>query len=574
LQGRKRAARTRAAQRQRILDLTEENLRLRRKVTKYKVRLHRSSLKTSKSPRGKLRRELKSDYTKISPVVRKKLLFGNALKEDLHETWNAMGSRKERRNFIDKVKFRYVKKYGFMSTTKPFFPVADYHNSRKRSCGAKKKVFLAVKNVVKNFFEQDDVSVQAPGKKDCITQAKEKKQKRYLCNSMKFLHRKFCVENNFVISYLSFCKLKPFWIVSKKVSERDTCVCKQCENMSLLHAALKKEKIFHDDLQSVIEKEICCEKPTVDCYFRKCPACVKKEISVNEFDGERLVHYDAWKAIQEPDTNGKTYRRIVKKRIFCKQHELVDEFFNQLSAYMDHVARIRHQYSTLKNLKSNLTTDDVYLHIDFSENYSCKYNREIQSCHFGGNRLQLTLHTGILYPEKLCFCTITKDLRHDAVAVWSHLAPVLSEYRHAKTIHFVSDSPSAQYQNKSMFHIMFTKIIPMFPDLEEFSWDFSESGHGKGPADGVGGVVKRTCDQMVSLNVQDISNFEEFSACIRQYIKNVRIMDAANRDNDLEKDVAGAKPVKGKMILGQVFFYNKTTAHYLLFLFFSQFFIQ
>lgn len=44
---------------------------------------------------------------------------------------------------------------------------------------------------------------------------------------------------------------------------------------------------------------------------------------------------------------------------------------------MNHVGRIRHQYRTLKNLRNNqLSPEWYYIHVDFSENYVCKYNRE------------------------------------------------------------------------------------------------------------------------------------------------------------------------------------------------------
>ncbi|KAL4713895.1 hypothetical protein ACJJTC_015549 [Scirpophaga incertulas] len=39
------------------------------------------------------------------------------------------------------------------------------------------------------------------------------------------------------------------------------------------------------------------------------------------------------------------------------------------------------------------------LHIDFSENYGCKYGSEIQSAHFGGSKEQLSLHTCLYYSK-------------------------------------------------------------------------------------------------------------------------------------------------------------------------------
>ncbi len=40
--------------------------------------------------------------------------------------------------------------------------------------------------------------------------------------------------------------------------------------------------------------------------------------------------------------------------------------------------------------------------------------------------------------------------------------------------------------------------------------------YGKGLADGVGGLIKRTCNKIVRQNIQDISNFTQFSICIKE----------------------------------------------------------
>jgi len=188
-------------------------------------------------------------------------------------------------------------------------------------------------------------------------------------------------------------------------------------------------------------------------------------------------------------------------------HEAVDKFCNSLPDYLKHIGRVRHQYRQMKRLKDNLSEHDLAIHIDYSENYDCKYHREVASCHFGANKRQLTLHTGMAYrgqEKPHSFCTITEDPNHDAVAVWSHLRPILSQHTDIKTLHTLSDSPSSQYRNKNMFFIIISKIIPLLPNLSSFTWNFIESSHGKSAADGVGGCLKRTCNDVVASGARDI----------------------------------------------------------------------
>ena len=383
----------------RKLELKIDQLKTR--VAKYRKRYQRLVMKTAKfsnSPSSKLNREFRNE--KISPRVRRKLLFAESLQADLRSSYRSLKSKKIKQIFTSTLSLKYTAKYRFMSRAKPFFPWNA--NVKKQKFGVAKKSVNLVRETVIEFFQSDDVSTQAPGKKDCITFKKKRKQKRYLNNSLLFLHRKFCDENPFVVSYTTFCRMKPFWVLNRKVDERDTCLCISHENMDLITKRMKEEKILSTScIDQLIGDEMCCEKkdaPNVtDCLFRKCDVCSSKMIVFNEFEDEEETHYDRWEKVMEVGRDKKAYKRTTKVRVKCQTHELVDKFHEMLPAYMIHIGNIRHQYATIKELKKNLTMDDLLLHVDFSENYACKWTREIQSCHFGGNRLQITLHTSVLY---------------------------------------------------------------------------------------------------------------------------------------------------------------------------------
>jgi hypothetical protein len=196
-----------------------------------------------------------------------------------------------------------------------------------------------------------------------------------------------------------------------------------------------------------------------------------------------------------------------------------------------------------------LSDNDLLVHIDFSENYACKYAKEIQSVHFGGNRTHITLHTGMIYSKtrKEAFCTITTNLHHDPVAVFTHLRPILEENSQVKNVHFLSDSPSSQYRNQGMFYVIIKKIVPIFLDLQTLTWNYSESGHGKGAPDGIGGTIKRTCDRVVACN-KDVSNFQQFTECIQDQIEKIRVLPiTAVCDTALEVEIKQCSiPIKGK----------------------------
>lgn len=113
--------------------------------------------------------------------------------------------------------------------------------------------------------------------------------------------------------------------------------------------------------------------------------------------------------------------------------QLIKELNDQLPEFLKHIYNIPSQYKSIKLLKENLKKDECLIHMDFSENYSCKYSMEVQSMHFGASRPQVTLHTVVIYTRdqkndavtSIPICTISSN-SNDACAVWAHRLRVLS----------------------------------------------------------------------------------------------------------------------------------------------------
>jgi hypothetical protein len=165
--------------------LQEKNEKLQRKLHRYETQVSRLKIKLSNandkmsavstSPNSVLHRDLKGKN--VPSGMRRRLLLGEAILHDLKDAWRKMKSRKKKRKFFDCIQFQYVKKYHFMSTAKPFFPVELYPPSPKKKFGAKKKAFESVRKQVHKFFLRDDISSVAPGKKKCVARNKQKKNK-------------------------------------------------------------------------------------------------------------------------------------------------------------------------------------------------------------------------------------------------------------------------------------------------------------------------------------------------------------------------------------------------------------
>lgn len=563
----RRAEKKRAYQNYVIKKMKNKIERLDRRATKYKLKHWRLKEKLSNisvSPQSVLNRKLKKFKEVVSPELKKQLLFGASVVTDIRESIKKVRSTNDKKSIGDKIDLKFVRKYKLMKYSKSVIPFRSFYKSKKIrvSHELRKRRVTRTKEYVHKYFQDDAVSALSPSKNDQIVKSGIKKQKRFLTGTLTYLYKNFCKTSPIQLSYSTFCKMKPFWVTNQSVTARDTCLCIRCENPRLMCRQLKKLEIVNSsNLDSLTEDEMGCQPIQELCRFRKCVTCCDQMVEIKEFDGDLECFYEQWISKKEVGRDGVERRRTLKEKIYCSTLNLVNQFLeNVIPDYMQHRGIDWHQKQSMKELKSGLNDDSILLHIDFAENYSCKYSTEVQSIHFGGNRNQVSLHTGVRYwGEKVqSFCTVSPDLNHSPIAILIHLKPVLEEHcTEVKNLHFLSDAPATQYRNKYMFAILISEIIPLFPKLASLTWNFSESGHGKGAADGVGATLKRTADRIVSHN-QDVSNFQEFSKIVVDEIKGIKItLIPSVTDEELEKKIKLASlPVKGKRLGSNLNFGN------------------
>lgn len=286
----------------------------------------------------------------------------------------------------------------------------------KLSHGLRKKKLSdeCAKSVVQ-FYEDDSNSRLGAGKKEYITRKQVRKQKRYMLDSLLGLYNKFQQNSNVNISYQTFCRLRPFWIVAPKIHERDTCLCINHANINLKLSALFNGKILNYNSHQKLLLELCCDRYNEQCLSRKCQMCVNKSPSYKEFDNRRHITFQKWTAEKQNFTDPKFKKtrcvtKYLKKSFNVKPRDLIIELHEDLESFFCHERNIIHQFSAVKYLKRTLTEEDALIHMDFSENYCTKYGQEIQAFHFGGSRTQISLHTVVVYLKDTVksFCSLYK----------------------------------------------------------------------------------------------------------------------------------------------------------------------
>jgi len=97
-----------------VKKLEEKSKKSDRLATKYKLRYYRLQKKLrsdSDSPMSKVNRELKVNKEKVFPRVRKKLVFHEAVMDDIGKSLSKITSKRDQNLISEKIHLSYVKKY-------------------------------------------------------------------------------------------------------------------------------------------------------------------------------------------------------------------------------------------------------------------------------------------------------------------------------------------------------------------------------------------------------------------------------------------------------------------------------
>ena len=165
--------------------------------------------------------------------------------------------------------------------------------------------------------------------------------------------------------------------------------------------------------------------------------------------------------------------------------------------------------------------------MDFAENYTTGHLEEVQSAYFV--KKQITLHPVVVHYKddnndddddddtcalKTKSLVVVSDVNlHNSTFVFAVLTKVNKMAKRIlpglQSIHYITDSPTSQYRNSVMLNAVFQHQsafgIPC-------TWNYMESGHGKGPCDGIGGCAKRGADLAVKrgTSIQTASDLEKW----------------------------------------------------------------
>lgn len=430
-------------------------------------------------------------------------------------------------------KFAVVRKLGFDI----FGDVARVINESDKKRGVKHALSEEDKEIVKNFYQRDDVSRQAPGIKD-VKSVKDTKtgerilcQKRYMNMTVREAYSLFTNDNPDVnIKMAKFYELRPPYVLLTSELPHNTCVCKYHANFNyLVESIAKKIPDFPATGGDLLEKS-CCDVKSEQCMLGDCSQCIS-DLHVLLGNTNDLYQSSSWKKWVEIEGRPKvvTLEGTIE--------EALEELNDQLHRFKIHVYVKRVQSDIFIEAKRSVQSDEAILQIDFAENYALITQDEIQSAHWSHKQITVFTACAWLAGGKRCSFAIVSDvLRHDKYAVFACLKKIImsltDQVQELKTIKIFSDGAASQFKNR--FTLSNLCFMPKDFGVQG-EWNFFATSHGKGAVDGVGAVVKRAVWSQVKQRKAEINDARDFVWAASNVVKNINIMHLSEDEIDANR---------------------------------------
>lgn len=117
----------------------------------------------------------------------------------------------------------------------------------------------------------------------------------------------------------------------------------------------------------------------------------------------------------------------------CTVKELICKANSQLNDFLRHVYTAHHQFRHITEVKRTLHRNEAVILLDFSENFECKLNAEVQSAHFGASK------NNFRYTQVLCIHAIQIQSQAQLVLCYSQFA------HHSAPFRTATDTMPVQY---------------------------------------------------------------------------------------------------------------------------------
>ncbi|CAF3263065.1 unnamed protein product [Rotaria sp. Silwood2] len=351
----------------------------------------------------------------------------------------------------------------------------------------------ATKNKAVQFYQIDEISSVATGKKDIVIVklpdgSNIKVQKQYLVmTAVREVYEQFkLMYPNEKIGSTSFSLLRPKHVLPMSDIPQNVCLCKYHANIDLLLSSISS--ILNTPKTTALFREaLVCDSNDKNCMSSNCTTCgdlkyFDKIFECNEELGGEDLCYSQWETINA---------KIVKTEKSGTIQDAISDLKIKANDFLMHSFITHVQYLYFEECKQNATPTSIVLQIDFSENYRTKYQDEVQNAFF--NYKQVGLFNAVVWSgpnfDVINYSLISDDISHDKYSIHCCLTIIIIDLKKRFT-----------------------------------------SGRGRGAVDGVGGTVKRLVWKGVMAKQRTVRNAKNFAHYANAITKNINIILVNEQD--------------------------------------------
>ncbi|XP_048028545.1 uncharacterized protein si:ch211-86h15.1 isoform X2 [Megalobrama amblycephala] len=474
-------------------------------------------------------------------TARRRIDFDDPSQEKLRSMIEALKKKKDTAS-LDKRCLIILKKYRMQRIVsrrfnlRPAYLTKLSKSSSNEGLHKKRKSDATCMDVVNNitaFYRNPKVARELP-----YTRTVKKQQQRFLMEiSLQKAYELWKLENpekNFV-SFPVFSWLRPSCVLLQRRTDINHCLCEYCTGVLLKLQSLNRiltatnndecMKLKIKNKYELIDFSLCPKSGNskyhnLKCINRACSDCgvslLKEKFKVVlDSYGKQEVSWQKWES-NAFNGDGRQKTKKVQSTKCGTFKTMFDELLGETDLLAKHLFTANWQNDQFSLIREKLSNTCSLFVMDFAENYSCISHDEMQKC-----TQQITIHPIVCYykcpteghdhtvQEALVF--VSDDLNHDANAV-HHFETLaikhLKEKRGLKLEHVVefTDGCGAQYKSKVSFADISNSKASHGLSVERC---YFGSRHGKGPSNGVSGVVKSSVRHAVLLRRITINNAEE-----------------------------------------------------------------
>lgn len=190
-------------------------------------------------------------------------------------------------------------------------------------------------------------------------------------------------------------------------------------------------------------------------------------------------------------------------------------------------------------LSKDFPEDLALIQVDFSENYTCVHQDEVQSAHW--HQAQVSLFTAAIYHFGVVNpVVIASDiLDHSKETVVCYVSHLLDNNPSGITkVEMWSDGPSSQFKNRFVAAALYNLETKYHIKIK---WNFFAISHGKGPLDGIGGTLKRVVFDQVKRRRCQVTDAATFVEAAKQSGTTVNVFHLTESDISKRNDSLSLK---------------------------------